>query len=126
MATKPRRFSKKTMREAIEKCVFKTQVAKSLGCSITTVTNYIKRHDDLAELYNSQRETIVDLAENQLTKEIQKGNTACIIFALKTLGKDRGYSENPQLAIQQNIQYVVPAPKEMTPEKWMEVYRERE
>lgn len=42
-------------------------------------------------------ESVVDLAESQLIKEIKAGNTACIIFFLKTKGKHRGYVERSEI-----------------------------
>lgn len=36
-------------------------------------------------------ETSVDYVENQLLKQIEKGNISAITFYLKTKGKNRGY-----------------------------------
>lgn len=38
-------------------------------------------------------ESALDMGETALMKQIQDGNTACIIFLLKTRGKERGYVE---------------------------------
>lgn len=38
-------------------------------------------------------ESAIDMGETALMKQIQDGNTACIIFFLKTRGKERGYVE---------------------------------
>lgn len=35
----------------------------------------------------------LDFVETQFHKQIKEGNTACIIFHLKTKGRNRGYSE---------------------------------
>lgn len=50
------------------------------------------RADDISELQ-------IDVAEASLLKKIQKGDTAAIIFYLKTKGKDRGYSERREVVV---------------------------
>lgn len=42
-------------------------------------------------------ESAIDMGETALMKQIQDGNTACIIFLLKTRGKDRGYVERTEI-----------------------------
>jgi len=42
-------------------------------------------------------ESAIDMGETALMKQIQDGNTACIIFLLKTRGKHRGYIESTQV-----------------------------
>lgn len=50
------------------------------------------RADDIGELQ-------IDVAEASLLKKIQNGDTAAIIFYLKTKGKDRGYSERREVVV---------------------------
>lgn len=55
------------------------------------------RADDISELQ-------IDVAEASLLKKIQKGDTAAIIFYLKTKGKDRGYSERREVVVPGGVQ----------------------
>jgi hypothetical protein len=45
------------------------------------------------------REDFIDFAENKLMERISEGDTTSIIFALKCLGKDRGYVERAALEV---------------------------
>lgn len=55
------------------------------------------RADDISELQ-------IDVAEASLLKKIQNGDTAAIIFYLKTKGKDRGYSERKEVVVPDGVQ----------------------
>ena len=66
--------------------------AKALKCERAHIYRMISRHPDLKDLINIIREDILDEAEISLLDRIQEGNITSIIFALKTLGKSRGYS----------------------------------
>lgn len=68
-----------------------TYAARTLGCTIHTIRNYIDRYPELSLVRVEAREEIVDMAEMALVKQIQEGNAACIIFALNQLGRHKGY-----------------------------------
>ena len=72
--------------------------AKRLGCSYQTVLNYCTRYKMVEEVRKAQRGEMLDLAETRLHQSIQKGEAWGIAFALKTIGKDRGYVEQQKLA----------------------------
>lgn len=72
--------------------------AEALGCDYSTVTNYVKRHPTLAQVQEVARGQLVDKAESMLYKKISEGDTTAIIFALKTVGKRRGYVERREFA----------------------------
>lgn len=58
--------------------------------------NFYKWREDDAEFDQAVKdisESAIDMGETALMKQIQDGNTACIIFFLKTRGKERGYVE---------------------------------
>lgn len=118
------KYTVEEMAEAIKQYKWKTNIARFLGCSISTVTNYIERHDELKVLYEENRTRIVDMAESSLVRLINQGHPSATIFALKTLGKNRGYIENPAINLEQNIhQYVVPVPAaDMSDKEWLETY----
>lgn len=91
----------------------KTEMARRLGVVNQTIYNYLKRWPELEEEVVKAREQIVDLAETKLIDLIRQGDKTAIIFTLKTLGKNRGYVENPNIAIQNNVltSYVMPDPE---------------
>lgn len=74
--------------------------AKQLGCSHTTVYNYIKKHPTVKTEFEYQRGELLDLAEQKLKEAIRKGSPWALQFALRLLGKDRGYSERQEVALQ--------------------------
>jgi hypothetical protein len=68
-------------------------IAGKLDCTRKTVYNWLNKYDDLQVLLKDERENFKDIVENALISNILKGDTASIIFAAKTLCKDRGYQE---------------------------------
>ena len=73
-----------------------TDAAKILDCDRTTVSRFVDRNPKLLDDLEKARAGIVDLAENRLFEEIKNKNVTAIIFALKTLGKDRGYTSRSE------------------------------
>lgn len=62
--------------------------------------NFYKWREDDPEFDQAVKdisESAIDMGETALMKQIQDGNTACIIFLLKTRGKHRGYIESTQV-----------------------------
>ena len=51
----------------------------------------------VAEGWAEGCETRLDMAESQLDENIAKGKEASIFFLLKTLGKDRGYTDRQEI-----------------------------
>lgn len=66
--------------------------AKSLHCERAAIYRMISKHPELKDLINIIREDILNEAEISLLDRIREGNITSIIFALKTLGKSRGYA----------------------------------
>lgn len=84
--------------DSIEQALKKAQgnisaAAGALGVARSTLYRRIEKSTRLQEVLKDSRESLVDVAETALKHGILQGNTALIIFALKTLGKDRGYVE---------------------------------
>lgn len=71
--------------------------ARSLGCSRTTLYNYMERYSTVKDAYTESRETLLDFTEQQLFKQVSEGNITAIIFTLKTIGKRRGYVERQEV-----------------------------
>jgi predicted transcriptional regulator len=80
---------------------FVTAAAKSLGMSDQAVRNYMKKYDVVKQACDDARERMIDYAEGALYKKIQEGDTACIIFFLKTQARKRGngYSERAEMEV---------------------------
>jgi hypothetical protein len=76
---------------------FITQAAKSLGISRTHLHTLINKHPTIREALDDAREEMKDFAESKLYQGINNGNTALIIFYLKTQAKGRGYIERQEI-----------------------------
>ena len=71
--------------------------ARQLGCSRTTLYNYMERYSTVKDAYIDARESLIDFTEQQLFKQVSEGNITAIIFTLKTIGKRRGYVERQEV-----------------------------
>lgn len=69
------------------------QAGRILGCSSRTIFNYIQRYPELAELSDDLKGQRVDEAELALDAAVAAGAPWAIILTLRTLGRDRGYTE---------------------------------
>jgi hypothetical protein len=67
--------------------------AQRLGCDPETIRNYCRRYPSVQAAKDAQRGMMIDAAELKLWQSIQNGEPWGIAFALKTIGKDRGYTE---------------------------------
>lgn len=66
-------------------------VARRLGCSRATVYRYCDRYPSVREALEDEREVLLDAAEKGLFDAVEGGELDAIMFALRTLGKYRGY-----------------------------------
>lgn len=66
----------------------------ALNCKRKCVYRMMNDNPQLKDIIAKAREQIVFEAESSLLKNIQKGNVTSIIFALKTLGRSKGYVIN--------------------------------
>lgn len=80
--------------------------AAALHCDFSTIYRRIKAMPEVQEVLEEAREELLDITERALLKQIEEGNTACIIFTLKTAGKYRGYQERQEISILNNPAYV--------------------
>lgn len=74
-----------------------TNVAKDLSCNVATVRKYIKESPELTDAFESERNEILDLAENGLIKLLKADDPYSIRWTLSTLGKGRGYTEKKEV-----------------------------
>lgn len=69
--------------------------AAKLGCDATTIYERAKTSEAIANVLASERGVMLDTAENKLLGAIKKSEPWAIQFALKMLGKNRGYADKP-------------------------------
>lgn len=77
--------------------------ARKLGCDPKTIWEASRRNPALNDAIHNQRELFIDTAEDQLQKAVQRGAPWAVVFTLKTIGRERGYTEAPQTQLQQVI-----------------------
>ena len=76
---------------------FVTTIAKRLDCTRANVYKLIKKYPTVRQALEDERESMKDVAETQLFKNIEDGKEVSLIFYLKTQAKDRGYIEKQQI-----------------------------
>jgi hypothetical protein len=64
------------------------------GCRKKCIYRMMENNPEWKDIISKAREMIVVEAEKSLLKSIRNGNVTSIIFALKTLGRSRGYVQN--------------------------------
>jgi transcriptional regulator of acetoin/glycerol metabolism len=97
-AKAPVRHSEQTISDAILKCDGNiSAVARMLNTSRNTLHKRIKASAALSDALADARETMLDEAENSLMKAIRGGEGWAVCFALKTVGKGRGYIERQEV-----------------------------
>lgn len=72
-------------------------MAKRLGCNPQTVRNYAARYSTVAQAIKEEREAMVDVAELALYNQVTNGESWAVQFTLRTLGKDRGYTDRHEV-----------------------------
>lgn len=77
--------------------------AKSLKLDRGTLSDWIKSSPKLKEALEAAREIFIDECESTLFNNVKAGKEVSTIFALKTLGKKRGYIEQIQITNKDNI-----------------------
>jgi hypothetical protein len=73
--------------------------AQRLGCDVDTVLIYCRRYSDVEAVKQEARIEILDEAELRLWQAIRRDESWAIAFALKTLGRSRGYGERLDLNV---------------------------
>lgn len=94
-----RNFTKKLVLKAIKDSygVVGT-VAGRLDCDWNTAKRYIDKWPETQQAILDERESYLDLTENQCIERIKQGDGQMIRFVLATVGKKRGYGteERPE------------------------------
>jgi hypothetical protein len=93
------RFTKEQVADALREGIFQVDAARLLAkkthrpCARSTICAYMDRHPELRAIYDEGLESMKDEAMGQLRKNIRRGKEASLIFFLKTMCKDRGFTE---------------------------------
>jgi hypothetical protein len=77
----------------------KTVIRSRLGCKARTLERLLQI-PSVREAYLAERERIVDMAEAEIIRAVQEGDRDAAWKVLKTLGRDRGYGEEPAVQVQ--------------------------
>ena len=72
-------------------------IAKKLGVEWHTAKTAIDNSAVLTQLYNAERESILDMAEGVLFTNVKAGDSQDAKWVLSRLGKNRGYAERQEI-----------------------------
>lgn len=87
------------------------RIAAIIGENIAweTVERYIHKWDATEEAVKAEKELMLDIAENQVFKEMLNGDVATAKWYLRLKGKSRGYEDTPTIKLDNgeplNIQF---------------------
>jgi hypothetical protein len=73
--------------------------AQLLHCTPETVQHYCQRHPSVEAAKQAARGTILDVAEEKLFLAVARGEPWAVTFALRTVGRQRGYGDHVNLAL---------------------------
>ena len=68
-------------------------VVEQMGLTRQTIADWKRNDPEFDAEVDQIKEVTLDIVETQLFKKIMSGDTACILFYLKTQGRRRGYIE---------------------------------
>lgn len=86
----------------IEEAIYQTRgnlsaVARGFAVSRQAIQKRVNNSERLQKALEDARENMLDAAENVLYEKALQGETAELIFFLKTQGKRRGYTEKQEV-----------------------------
>lgn len=91
---RPQHFTNKEMIAALEKCKGAVYLAaETIGCHPDTIYTRAKKSDDIAQAITRHRGKMLDTAELALYAAITRGESWAVAFALKSIGRERGYGD---------------------------------
>ena len=64
-----------------------------------TVEKYINKWDECVQAVRAEKEAMLDLAENNIFKDLVNGDTATSKWFLRMKGKERGYVETQEIQL---------------------------
>ena len=74
-----------------------TAIARRIGCDWHTAKKYITIHSTVAQAYEAECESVLDLAETSLIKSVREREAWAVKYLLATKGKGRGYTERQEI-----------------------------
>ena len=94
--------------------------ARRLGMNRRQLTRRLKSSEKLKEARDDARAEFCDLAESKLVENVEAGNVPSVLFALKCLGKDRGYVERSEVTGKdgRDLGEIVIPKREVTLKEW--------
>jgi hypothetical protein len=95
---KKHRYSQAQVINALTACRGMVYLAaKRLQCNPQTIMNYCKRFPAVEQAKHDARGELLDMAEVKLWQAVQRDEAWAIAFALRTVGRSRGYGEQVAL-----------------------------
>ena len=92
-------FGEQKVVEALTACRGNIQqTAARLGVNRRTIHRWMEKSPTLRALRDGLREKIVDKAEENVFAALDRGDLRVSVFILRTLGKNRGYTERREAA----------------------------
>ena len=76
-----------------------TEACKSSNIHRRTYYSWIDKDEKFKQQCEDVEESLLDLAESKLLENINNNDNTCIIFYLKTKGKNRGYIEKQEVEV---------------------------
>ena len=99
-AIKPERFTAEQVIAAIKETKgLISQAAIRLNCDRGTIYDYMGRYPEIKDALKDEREAMTDVAELALYNKLLAGEGWAVCFYLKTQGRNRGYIERYELAV---------------------------
>lgn len=76
------------------------RAADKIGITRSTLHSRINREPELKEHVDSFRERFLDDTEDVFQNKVLSGDTVSMLFALKTLGRKRGYDQDRDVMVE--------------------------
>ena len=70
---------------------------KDVGINRNTYYKWVDKNDTFRQKRDEAQESLYDMAESQIYKQMNEGNTTMLIFFAKTKMKQRGYIERQEI-----------------------------
>lgn len=94
---RPEKYKVDDVIAAIRQAQTAAGAGRVLGCVSDTIRAYARRYATVDAALRSEREDLIDFAESGLRHAVETGEPWAIAFALKTVGKHRGYTERHEV-----------------------------
>lgn len=90
----PKEYTEAQVCEAVRGSLgIMSTVAKNLNCTWGTARTYIEKYPEAKQLWEDEKERVLDLAESKVFKSINLDDVGAAKWLLSNRGRDRGYGE---------------------------------